>query len=160
MTLNQRLRIQVIAATWILAIGSLVFLKVFGTMWSNHCDPGNAQFHLLKDDPVVSAHISGGLMLWEADGPDNGWLCSGPHLSLSYVGFNHDALKENATSALVSAGWTEATVMRAIDPGGWRFFDKTTSDGVKLTAFLIPAWYGVAIDMDAPGLHMGDQGFQ
>ena len=160
MTLNQRLRIQVIAATWILAIGSLVFLKVFGTMWSNHCDPGNAQFHLLKDDPIVSAHIDGGLLAWEADGPDNSWLCDGPHLSLDYVGFNHDALKENATSALVSAGWTESIDMRAIDPGGWRFFDKATSGGVKLTAFLIPTWYGVAIDMDAPGLHMGDQGFQ
>src|SRR5216683_5868955 len=60
--------------------------NLFGTSWSNHCDPGNAQFNLLKSDPIVSFHAQGELFTWENDGPDNSWLCSDASLSLSYVG--------------------------------------------------------------------------
>jgi hypothetical protein len=52
----------------------------FGASWSNHCDPGNARFNLLKADPVVSFHATAELFTWENAGPDNSWLCSAPTL--------------------------------------------------------------------------------
>jgi hypothetical protein len=34
-----------------IAVAALTAHALFGTMWSNHCDPGNERFNVLKSDP-------------------------------------------------------------------------------------------------------------
>ncbi len=68
-----------------IAVAALLAWHLFGTAWSNHCDPGNAQFNLLKSDPVVSSQFKDALFTWENDGPDNSWLCSDASLSVSHA---------------------------------------------------------------------------
>src|ERR1700681_865417 len=57
-----------------------------GAAWSNHCDPANAQFNLLKTNPIVSFHAQGDVFTFENDSADNSWLCTSPSLSVSHFG--------------------------------------------------------------------------
>ena len=43
-------RLNWIFAAFLIAIVALLFRHVFATAWSNKCDPGNAQFNLMKND--------------------------------------------------------------------------------------------------------------
>ena len=58
-----------------IAVAALTAHALFGTMWSNHCDPGNERFNVLKSDAVVAFRASGELFAIENDGADNSWLC-------------------------------------------------------------------------------------
>jgi hypothetical protein len=131
--------------------------NLFGTSWSNKCDPGNAQFNLLKSDPVVSFHAPGELFTWENDGPDNSWLCSDASLSLSYVG-DASTLYPEIKSNMAASGWTELGGVYFSD-ADFAGFQKDVAGGVRLNAIIRkePVW--AEVDMNAPGLHPGENGF-
>src|SRR5260370_13241667 len=67
------------------AVAALTAHALFGTMWSNHCDPGNERFNVLKSDPVVAFRASGALFAIENDGACYSWPCTGPASSASLV---------------------------------------------------------------------------
>ena len=141
-----------------IAVVALLVQHLFGTSWSNRCDPGNAQFNLLKSDPVVSFRAQGELFTWENDGPDNSWLCSNPTLSVSHVG-DPSTLYSEVAADITANGWTELTppFLPSQDFG---VYQKDTPGKVRLTAEIRkrPLW--VEVDLDAPGLHPGENGFQ
>ena len=140
-----------------IAVGALLAQHLFGTAWSNHCDPGNSQFNLLKSDPVVSSHAKGELFTWENDGPDNRWLCSNPTLSDSHVG-DPSALYSEVAADITANGWTELTP--AFLPNqDFDVYQKDTPGGVRLTAVIRKQAFWVEVDLDAPGLHPGENGF-
>jgi hypothetical protein len=141
----------------VIAIVALAAHQLFGTAWSNHCDPGNAQFNLLKSDPVVSYHAQGETLTWENDGPDNSWLCSSPTLSVSHVG-DSSMLYAEVKSNMTGSGWTELTSAYHTDPD-LTVFQKDTHGGVRLTAVVRKQILWVEVDLDAPGLHPGENGF-
>jgi len=62
----------------LIAVSALTAHALFGTMWSNHCDPGNERFNVLKSDAVVAFRASGELFAIENDGADNSWLMHRP----------------------------------------------------------------------------------
>ena len=103
---NLQLRLGAAIAMTLIAVVSLTAHALFGTMWSNHCDPGNARFNLLKYDPVVATHPKSALVTWENDGPDNSWLCTSPSLSVSYIG-NTSALYDEVSVGMVQSGWMQ-----------------------------------------------------
>lgn len=139
----------------LIAVVALLALHLFGTAWSNHCDPGNAQFNLLKSDPVVSSRFKGELFVWENDGPDNLWLCSNPTLSVSHVG-DASALFPEVRADMVDSHWTEL----APSPNeNFAVYQKDTAGGVRLTAVVRSQPFWVEVDLDAPGLHPGENGF-
>jgi hypothetical protein len=139
----------------LLAVAALGAQHFFDTAWSNHCDPGNAQFNLLKSDPVVSSRFKGELFTWENDGPDNSWLCSNPTLSVSHVG-DASALFPEVQADMTDSHWTELAPMPNED---FAVYQKDTAGGVRLSAVVRkqPVW--VEVDLDAPGLHPGENGF-
>jgi hypothetical protein len=149
-------------ARW--AIGLiLVWIVIFtahnllGTSWSNHCDPDNAQFNLLKSDPIVSFHAPGELFTWENDGPDNSWLCSDASLSLSYVG-DPSALYPEIKANVSSSGWTELGGAYVSD-ADFAVFQKDVTGGVRLNAIVRKQLLWAEVDLNAPGLHPGENGF-
>jgi len=139
-----------------IAVVALLAWHLFGTAWSNHCDPGNKQFDLLRSDPVVSSHFSGELFVWENDGPDNSWLCSNPTLSISHVG-DASALFPEVKADMVDGHWTELT---PTPNESFAVYQKDTPQGVRLTAVVRSQPFWVEVDLDAPGLHPGENGFQ
>ena len=50
-------------------IALILLHQMFATTWSNKCDPGNAQFYLMKYDEAANFHPQGQLFMWENDGP-------------------------------------------------------------------------------------------
>lgn len=130
MSFNLRLRIAALIFMFSTAIVGLVGRHIFATAWSNKCDPGNAQFYLLKNDPVASYRAAGEMYTWEVDSPDNSWLCSGPHLSLDHVGRDVKAMFEATRSNLAANGWIEVAPQPNED---FAFFQKD-KDGQHLTA--------------------------
>ncbi len=139
-----------------IAVVVLLAWHLFGTSWSNHCDPGNAQFNLLEADPVVSSRFQGELFAWQNNGPDNGWLCSNPTLSISDVG-DASALFPEVKSDMVDGHWTELT---PTPNASFAVYQKDTAGGVRLTAVVRSQPFWVEVDLDAPGLHPGESGFQ
>ena len=139
----------------LIAVVALLAFHLFGTAWSNHCDPGNAQFNLLKSDPVVSSRFKGELFVWENDGPDNSWLCSNPTLSVSHVG-DASALFPEVQADMVDSHWTELT---PTPNENFAVYQKDTAGGVRLTAVVRSQPFWVEVDLDAPGLHPGESGF-
>ena len=139
--------------TGILYLG---FHHFFAAAWSNKCDPGNAQFSLIKNDPVVGSRVAGELFTWEEDGPDNGWLCVSPSLSLTYAGTDVDGMFDAARANLSSNGWVQSGVT---PDGTFADFDKYVGDQ-HLEASVSKEWFSVDVRLDAPGLHMGENGFQ
>ncbi len=140
----------------VIAVAALLAWHFFRTAWSNHCDPGNAQFNLLKSDPVVSSQFKEALFTWEIDGPDNGWLCSNPTLSVSHVG-DPSALFPEVKADLVDSHWTE---LAPTPNENVAVYQKDTEAGVRLTAVVRTQPFWVEVDLDAPGLHPGEKGFQ
>ncbi len=131
--------------------------NLFGTAWSNHCDPGNAQFNLLKSDPVASFHAEGELFTWENDGPDNSWLCSAPTLSLSYIG-DPSPLYPKIRADMSDSGWTELGGVLYMDPDN-SVYQKDVAGGVRLTAIVRKQLAWAEVDLKAPGLHPGENSF-
>ena len=129
--------------------------NLFGTSWSNKCDPGNAQFNLLKSDPVTSFHAPGELFTWENDGPDNSWLCSDASLSVSHVGPDQNAMFDATKGELTRNGWSE---LGSLPNEDFAVLQKV-KDGVTVTAILRKQFFWVEVDMNVPGLHPGEFGF-
>ncbi len=155
--MNLGLRAGAAIGMTLIAITALLGQHFFGTAWSNRCDPGNAQFNLLKSDPVVAFHAKGELFTWETDSPDNSWLCTGPTLSLSYVG-DPSALYPEVWTDLGVSGWTVegSTFLPNQD---FDEFHRVTADGVRLTALIKKDSFWVDVRLDAPALHFGESGF-
>ena len=159
MSLNLKLRIGALLFMFATAFLSLAFFHFFGTTWSNRCDPGNANFNLLKNDPVVKFRAPGELMTWESDGPDNSWMCVNPRLTVSHYRPNQDKLFAEAEDNLLANGWQ------------WEFPEYQTrgssgeslvknAGGVRLTATLFREWMSsVAVVLEAPPMHLGESGF-
>ena len=142
----------------VVAIAMLAGRQWLVTAWSNHCDPGNAQFNLLKNDPVVGFRASGELLTWENDGPDNGWTCSNPTLSLSHVGQDLTAILQETRSDMTDAGWKPVDVGDRGQPSFY-VYEKSAPSGVPLTAVVLQNAFWVEVDLSAPGLHPGANGF-
>ena len=148
-------RLNWIFGLFAIAIAGLIFFHFFGATWSNKCDPGNAQFLLMKHDGVVDFKPTDQLFTWENDGPDNLWLCSNANLSVSHVGPNIKAMYDATRQDMTDNGWTE---IGALPNENFAVYEKI-SDGVKLSAVVQKQVFWVEIDMSAPGLHLGEYGF-
>jgi hypothetical protein len=149
-------RIGWIVGSFAVAFAFLIGHQLFGTAWSNKCDPGNAQFFLMKNDPVVTFRPSGELFTWENDGPDNGWLCSDASLSVSHVGPDVKSIFAQTRADMAASGWTGGEIF--LKDQDFAVYSKTIN-GVRIDAVLQsqPMW--VEVDMNAPGLHPGEYGF-
>src|SRR5260370_37131624 len=110
-----------------IAVAALTAHALFGTMWSNHCDPGNERFNVLKSDPVVAFRASGELFAIENDGADNSWLCTGPDVSVSHVG-DPGALYPRLRAKLSQSGWPELGGTDCEDPD-WPFYRRSSEGG-------------------------------
>jgi len=141
-----------------LGLVALVGHQSFAAAWSNRCDPGNAQLSLLKNDPVVSFHPAGEVFAWENDGPDNGWTCANPTLSISHVGQDLDGMLSRTRSDMADAGWT-AIDLGSGPPPDFYVYEKTSPGGVRLSAVILRNAFWVEVDLSAPGLHPGARGF-
>ena len=155
--MNLQLRLGAAVAMTLLAITALLARQLFGTAWSNHCDPGNAQFNLIKLDPIVGFHARHDVFTLENDGADNSWLCSSPSLSVSHVG-DTAALYSELRAGLSDSGWTELTSPFLPDQD-FSVYQKDVARGVRLDAIIRKQLFWVEIDLDAPGLHPGERGF-
>ncbi|GAC1687535.1 MAG: hypothetical protein PVS2B1_08370 [Candidatus Dormibacteraceae bacterium] len=69
-----------------ICFAALTAHALFGTAWSNHCDPGNERLGVLESDPVVSFRARGELFSMESKSADNSWLCTGPDVSVNHYG--------------------------------------------------------------------------
>jgi len=147
---------RVAAALVLIAVIALAAHQMLITAWSNHCDPGNAQFDLLKTDPVVSFHAPRELFTWENDAPDNSWTCTNPSLSVNHVGQDVSGMYAATTADMKSNGWTAIDLGQARDFG---IFEKRAAGGVRLTAVVLKQNAWVEVDLSAPGLHPGERGF-
>jgi len=109
-------RLNWIVGMFGIAIGCLLLFHLFGATWSNKCDPGNAQFQLMKQDGAVDFEPDGQLFTWENDDADNLWLCSNANLSVSHIGPNVKVRGGVKLSAVVQkqAFWVEVDMS---DPG-------------------------------------------
>ena len=136
-------------------IALLLLHQMFATTWSNKCDPGNAQFLLMKQDGVVDFKAEGQLFTWENDDADNLWLCSNANLSVSHVGPNLKTMYESTRQDMTANGWSE---LGALPNEDFAVYEKV-SGGVKLTAVVQKQAFWVEVDMSAPGLHLGEYGF-
>jgi hypothetical protein len=146
---------------WILlafAVPIALFLlfQAFGTTWSNRCDPGNANFYLLKNDPVTSFWAGGQLFSWDNAGPDNGWLCDTPTFSISHVGPDVNKMFDETMANMTANGWVGGDIIpQAPD---FTTYQKTV-DGAQLDAIVRKEAFWVEVDLQAPGLHLGEYGF-
>lgn len=149
-------RLRLIAGSFLIAILALLFHQAFATSWSNRCDPGNAQFFLLKNDPVTSFRPSGELFTWENDGPDNSWLCSDASLSVSYVGPQIKSMFEATRADMTANSWVGGDIF--LKDQDFAVYEKDV-DGVRINAIVREQAFWVEVDMNAPGLHPGESGF-
>jgi hypothetical protein len=159
MSLNLKLRIGALIFMFSIAFISLGFFHFFGTAWSNRCDPGNANFNLLKNDPAVSFRAPGELYTSESDEPDNSWLCVNPRLTISHYRPNQDKLFTELEDNLLAHGW-QWEFPDYVDRGhsGEEFVKN--AGGLRLTALLFREWMSsVNVVLEAPALHLGESGF-
>jgi hypothetical protein len=155
--MNLQLQLGAALVMALLAITALLGRQLFGTTWSNHCDPGNAQFSLIKLDPIVGFHAKHDLFTLENDSADNSWLCSSPSLSVSHFG-DTAVLYPELRAGLGDSGWTELTSPFLPDQD-FGVYQKDVAGGVRLSAIVRKQLFWVEIDLDAPGLHPGERGF-
>ena len=158
MRLNLSLRIAALGFMFTTAIVGGFGLHIFATAWSNHCDPGNNQFYLLKNDPIVSYRVEGELYTWISNQPDNSWLCTSPKLTVSHVGPDVKGMWNATRANMALHGWTNHPSIYLTDLT-FDLYEKVTSDRVRLTAFVSQELFSVAVDLTAPGLHFGEYGF-
>ena len=137
-------------------IALILLHQVFATTWSNKCDPGNAQFYLMKYDEAANFHPQGELFMWENDGPDNSWLCSDASLSVSHVGANVNAMFDATRADMSRDGWVGGEIF--LKDQDFVVFEKV-KDGVTVNAIVRKQAFWVEVDMNVPGLHMGEFGF-
>ena len=155
--MNLQLRLGAAVGMTLLAVSALLAHQLFGTAWSNHCDPGNAQFNLLKTDPIVSFHAKDDVFTFESDSADNSWLCTSPSLSVSHFG-DQAALYEELRAGLTDSGWTELTPP-FLPNQDFDVYQKDVAGGVRLDADVRKQLFWVEVDLNAPGLHLGERGF-
>lgn len=155
--MNLQLRLGAAIGMTLLAISALLGHQLFGTAWSNHCDPGNAQFSLIKSDPIVSFHAKDDVFTLENDSADNSWLCTNPSLSVSHFG-DTAALYEQLRAGLSDSGWTELAP-EFLPNQDFDVYQKDVAGGVRLDADVRKELFWVEVDLDAPGLHPGEGGF-
>jgi hypothetical protein len=155
--MNRRLTLGAALVIAVIAITALVGHQLFGTAWSNHCDPGNAQFNLLKSDPILSFHPRSDLFTLENDSADNSWLCSSPSLSVSHFG-DKAAIYAELRAGLSDSGWTELT-SPFLPNQDFDVYQKDVAGGVRLDAEVRQQLFWVEVDLNAPGLHPGERGF-
>ena len=148
-------RLNWILAVFAVAVVALLFRHTFAAAWSNRCDPGNARFYLLKNDPAVSFAPRGQLFTWENDGPDNSWLCADANLSVSHVGAEIGSMFEATRANMTQSGWAEIGSLPNEDLA---VYEKTV-DGVTISAVVSKQLFWVEVDLNAPGLHTGEYGF-
>jgi hypothetical protein len=159
MSLNLKLRIGALVVMFATAFLSLAFFQVFGTAWSNRCDPGNANFYLLKNDPAVSFRAPGELWTSESDGPDNSWMCVNPRLTITHYRPNQDKLFAEIEDNLLASGWKLAFAEYVTRGQSGEEFEKTAG-GLRLTTHLFREWMSsVDVVLEAPPLHLGESGF-
>ena len=159
MRLNLKLRIGALVFMFATAILSLGFFHFFGTSWSNRCDPGNANFNLLKSDPVVTFRAPGELFTSESDQPDNSWMCVNPRLSITHYRPNQDKLFAEAEDNLLANGWQWEFPDYVIRGDSGEELVKDVG-GLHLTATLFRDWMSsVSVVLEAPPLHLGESGF-
>ena len=149
-------RLGWIFALFAIAVATLLFHQLFATAWSNKCDPGNAQFFLMKTDPALSFSPQGSLFTWENDGPDNSWLCSDASLSVSYVGPSIGAMFDATRDNMTRNGWVGGDIF--LKDQDFAVYQKDKA-GVRLDAIVRKELFWVEVDMYAPGLHPGEYGF-
>lgn len=158
---NVRARAALAVGMTMLAVVGLSVRQATATAYSNRCDPGNARYNLLANDPVVSAPLRGVIVEWQNRNPDNSWMCVNATLSLNYVGTNPDDLYAQGAAALESSGWT--TYSSTLPDDGWKLYMKPAPDGStgpNLHAMLRKQAAGIQIDMDEPGGSLlGQMGF-
>jgi hypothetical protein len=160
MSLNLKLRIGALAFMFATAFLSLGFFHFFGTAWSNRCDPDNAHFYLLKNDPVVSFRAPGELFTSESDGPDNSWMCVNPRLEVSHYRSNQDKLFAELEDNLLANGWKWYPEIELQTRGqSGEELAKYAGD-LRLTALLFKEdWSSVKLVLEAPPMHLGESGF-
>ncbi len=105
---------------------------------------------------LVSFHPQGQLFTWENDGPDNSWLCSDASLSVSHVGPNVNAMFEATRADMTANGWVGGEIF--LKDQDFAVYEKV-KDNMNLTAIVNKGPFGVEVDMNAPGLHLGEYGF-
>lgn len=128
---------------------------IFGTTWSNKCDPGNQNFLLMKNDPVTGFRAPGQLFSFENQGPDNSWMCDAANLSVIHVG-NVDAMYEAMRGEMTRNGWID---LGTTPDGTFAVYEKTI-EGVKIQADVWKRSFYVELDMNGPeSAHFGEFGF-
>ena len=155
---NLSLRIAALGFMFTTAIVGGLGLHFFATTWSNHCDPGNTQFYVLKNDPIVSYRAEGELYTWISDKPDNGWLCGDPHLSVFHVGPDVKRIWNATTADMARHGWSNHPSIYIKDQT-FDVYEKTTSGGVRLSADISQELFSVEVYLTTRGLHFGEYGF-
>ena len=160
MSLNLKLRIGALVFMFATAILSLAFFHLFGTSWSNRCDPGNAHFYLLKNDPAASYRAPADYWTSQSAQPDNSWMCVNPRLTITHYATNQEKLFTQLEDNLLASGWNWYPETEIIVRGQSGEELAKTVDGLRLTANLFREWMSsVDVVLEAPPLHLGESGF-
>lgn len=134
----------------------LLLYHFFAATWSNRCDPGNATFLLMKNDPVVSFQAPGQLYNWESDGPDNSWMCSSPSLTISHVGPDVGAMFDATRADMTRNGWVESAPIPGED---FAVYEKVI-EGARFDATVEKEWFAIDVHLLGPDSpHFGEMGF-
>ncbi|GAC1676032.1 MAG: hypothetical protein PVS3B2_18410 [Candidatus Dormibacteraceae bacterium] len=149
-----------------ICFAALTAHALFGTAWSNHCDPGNERLGVLESDPVVSFRARGELFSMESKSADNSWLCTGPDVSVNHYG-DTAALYAELRAKFTQSGWTDEGNPGQVDPE-WSFFVKDSAGvdplheikGYRISGMVRKHWFSVEVRVSSIGAHMGEMGFQ
>lgn len=111
---------------------------------------------MLKSQGVMTFRPSGTLLTWENDGPDNSWICSEASLSISYIGAQLKSMFDATRAEMSSDGWTGGEIF--LKDQNFASYEKEVG-GVRLEAVVRKQALWIEVDMNAPGLHLGEPGF-
>lgn len=160
LSLNLKLRIGALVFMFATAFLTLGFFTFFSTTWSNRCDPGNADFNLLKNDPVTTFRAPGEWFRSETDEPDNLWMCVNPRLRITHYGTDQEKLFTQLEDNLLANGWQWYPATEIIVRGMSGETLAKNSNGLQLSANLFREWMSsVDVVLEAPPLHLGEPGF-
>jgi hypothetical protein len=146
-----------------ICIAAFTAHALFGTAWSNRCDPGNERLDVLRSDPVVSFRASGELFSIQNIGADNSWLCTGTDVSVDHYG-DPAALYTQLRAKFMQSGWTDDGT--PYDPE-WTFYAKNSAGGnprqeirgFRISGLVRRHWFSVEVHLSATSAHMGEMGF-
>ena len=137
-------------------VALILLHPLYATAWSNRCDPDNAHFFAMKNDPVTSFHAPGQLYTWVSDSPDNSWMCVNPSLSVSHVGPEVNAMFDATRVDMTQNGWSERYPVPGED---FAVYEKTI-DGLQIEATVSKEAFWVEVHLDGPqSSHLGEMGF-